>query len=255
MTQRESHITTIYPIAGGNGAAYTTMNLARALRNVEKYKKIAVVDFDFSSPVLGEGLHEDDTHGIDMLVDKINGDILTNDSFLENMVELKNDIHLLRGTRLGHRFPFVHQEHLEVIVQLLKEEYDYVFIAASDDVTDGGTGTALYYADTVVVVGRYTQKNQYKLKDAISAVDNYASTKDIALIYNLYEDQNKLEFSHMLPKEWEFCGTVPYDSSAIDNHQSIAGGFSFGRGKEADLSKETYQEVFDKFFKIKEGDD
>lgn len=255
MTQRNSHITTVYPIAGGNGAAYTTIQLARALRQIEKYKKIAVVDFDFSSPVLGEGLHEDDIHGIDMLVDKINGNILQTDSFLENMIELKNDIHLLRGTQLGYRFPFVEQSHLEVIIKFLREEYDYIFIAISDETTDGGTGTALYHADTTVVVGRYTQKNQYKLKDAIHTVENFITTKDIALIYNLYEDQNKLEFSNQLPKEWRFCGTVPYDTSTIDNHQSIAGGFSFGRGREADLAKETYQEIFDNFFNIEEGDE
>lgn len=253
MTERNSHITTIYPIAGGNGSAFTTIQLARALREKEKYAKIAVVDFDFASPVLGEGLHDDDAHGIDMLVDKINGDILTTDSFLENMVELKNDIHLLRGTKLGHRFPFVGQEHLEPIIKFLREEYDYVFIATSDEITDGGTGTALYHADTVVVVGRYTQKNQYKIKDAISAVENYVVTKNIALIYNQYNDQNKLEFSNSLPDHWDFCGTVPFDNGAIDNHQSIAGGFSFGRGKEAELAKETYNEIFGKFLPIEEG--
>lgn len=255
MTNRNSHITTVFPVAGGNGSAYTTIQMARALRQVEKYKKIAVVDFDFASPILGEGLHDDKIHGIDMLVDKLNGGILTTDSFLENMIDLKNDIHLLRGTQLGYRFPFVEQEHLEEIIKFLREEYDYIFISVSDELTDGGTGTALYHADTVIVVGRYTQKNQYKLKEAIHTIENYVSTEDVALIYNQYVDQNKLEFSAQIPNDWVFCGTVPYMPGTIDNHSSIISGFSFGKGKDADIAKETYEEIIEKFFKLDEGED
>lgn len=255
MTQKKSQITTIYPIAGGNGAAYTTIELARALRVKEKYAKIAVVDFDFESPVLGEGLHDDDTHGIDMLVDKINGDILTNEIFLENMVKLKDDIHLLRGTTLGYRFPFVNQEHLEAIIEVLRDEYDYIFISSSDDALDGGTGTALYHADNVVIVGRYTNKNKYKLRDGVNTVETYAQAKNFALIYNLYEGQNKLEFSDEIPEHWEFCGTVPYSAGSIDNQTSITGGFSFGKGKDADLARETYEEIIERFLIVEEGED
>lgn len=254
MTQRESQITTIYPIAGGNGAAYMTLQLAYALREVEKHKKIAVVDFDFNSPVLGEGLHEDDVHGIDMLVDKMNGNLLTNSSFLENMIKLKKEIHLLRGSQLSHRFPFVSKEHLDGIVALLKEEYDYIFIATGDNASDGAVPTALFHADHLLVVGRYTQKNKWRLKEAVNCVSTYAQTQDVAVAYNMYEDQNKLDFSKQLPSHWKVAGIVPYNPLSIDSKNVVSsGGFPLGKGKKSEGAKETLGELIQQYFQLGGG--
>lgn len=251
MTHRESHVTTIYPIAGGNGAAYVTIQMAYAFREVEKHKKIAVVDFDFNSPTLAAGLHEDNAHGIDRLVDKLNGNLLTTDGFLENMIKLKKDIHLLRGSQLAHRFPFVSQAHLDQIVGLLREEYDYIFIATSEKASDGGTPVALFHADTIAVVGRYTHKNEWRLKEAISTVKGYAQTKTVAVVYNLFEDQNKMDFSKQLPESWKVAGTLPYLPSGIDNKNVTGqGALSFTKGKRSDETKNTYESLFHTFFKI-----
>lgn len=251
MTKRESHVTTIYPIAGGNGAAHVTVQMAYALRDVEKHKKIAIVDFDFNSPVLAAGLHDDEAHGIDRLVDKLNGDLLTTDGFLENMIKLKKDIHLLRGSQLAHRFPFVSQGHLDAIVALLREEYDYVFIATSTNASDGGTPAGLYHADHIAVVGRYTQKNNWRLKDAVSTVKGYAKTQDVALVYNFYEDQNKLDFSKRLPQSWIVAGTLPYVPAGIDNKNVTSQNpLAFTKGKRSDEAKNTYQALFQTFYKI-----
>lgn len=240
MAQRNAKVITVYPIAGGNGASYLTVQIARELRQVEKYRKIAIVDFDFDAPVLAEGLHEDDVHGIDMLVDKLNGSILTNESFLENMVQLKDDIHLLRGSQLGHRFPFVLQEHLDAIMAKLREEYDYIIVAAGSDATNGGTPSALFHADHVVVVGRFTQKNEWRLKDALATLKAYRQTDAITLVYNLYEGQNKLDFSQRIPKEWTVAGLIDYDASTIDNKPS---GLKLAKGKKKENTKETYKKL------------
>lgn len=91
--KNEAIITTVYPVVNGNGANYIAMNLAYAAKKKDPHAKIAVVDFGFQPSLLGFQFVQDECyHGIDNLIDKINGGFLDEDLFTENMVMLKEDI-------------------------------------------------------------------------------------------------------------------------------------------------------------------
>lgn len=242
--ETEGNIITVYPVSGGNGANYIAVNLAYALREKDPYKKIAIVDFDFANPYMATSMTTDDVHGLDNLIDKINGNFLNEEMFEENMIHLKEDIHLLKGTKMG-RFNLVKQEHLKQITDHLRALYDVVFIATSHSATDGGTAVGLYSADHLLVVGRYNSKNAVLAQKAMEAIQTYSSTSDVALVYNYYTNQNGIDFSEVFG-QWSTLGTIPYLPDTVDNQDVGGKGLSPIRRKK-NASQEVYEQILDAF--------
>lgn len=245
-TEKQGILTTVYPVVNGNGANYIAMNLAYAAREIHEHAKIAVVDFDFSNPYLGIGMHDDRIHGIDNLIDKLNGDFLDVELFEENMITLKEDIKLLRGTQMGRFYNMVRQEHLEAIIALLKQRYDYIFIAANADATDGGTSMALFHADNIVVLGRYNYKNYFMAQKTVQNLDALSGSAQVGVLYNLFNGQNSLDFSEHF-SEWTVFGTVPYLPDTIDNGNLTGRGLQIVKRSKRDEAKETYLNVLTAF--------
>lgn len=239
-------ITTVYPLAGGNGANYLAMNLAYKLREKEKIAKIAVFDFDLDNPTLGEGMHEDSVHGLDKLVDKVNGSLLNRENLLENMVTLKKEIDLLRGSELSHRFPFVKKNHLEEVLNVAKEVYDYIVISTGDKPDNVGVPVSLHHADNLLLVGRYTQKNQWRIKDAVKTVGNYASPQKAGVVYNFFNGTNDINLGEHLG-ELDVLGSIPYTPGTEDTLHLVK-GFSLKRSKNNEQTKETLEETYSFFF-------
>lgn len=240
----EGKIITIFPVAGGNGASYTAVNLAYALREKDPYKKIAIADFDFAHPFLGAGLTADTVHGIDNLVDKLNGDFLDNELFMENMIKLRENIDLLRGTQLG-RFNLVKQDHLKKISEFLKEEYDVVIIVTNHAVTDGGTAVGLYVADHTLVIGRYNAANALLAQKTVDAVRTYGGKGDVGVLYNFYQNQNGIDFSEVF-EDWPIFGTLPYLPDTVDNQHLISKGLSPMK-KRKNATQDVYEQIIQAF--------
>lgn len=240
----EAMITTVYPVANGNGASYIAMNLAYETREKNPHAKIAVVDFDFTSPFLGESFTDDNVHGIDNLIDKINGNFLDAELFQENMIPLRNDIALLKGTQMG-RFNIVKQEHLTVIIEFLKELYDYVFIATNAEATDGGTPVGLFSAKNILIVGRYNYKNEQLANKAVQAISSLTSGADIGIVYNFYHSQNGIDFSERF-SQWRVFGTIPYLPETVDNQNLTGKGLNIIK-KKKDATQELYDTILSDF--------
>lgn len=244
--EKKGILTTVYPVVNGNGANYIAMNLAYAAREIHEHAKIAVVDFDFSNPYLGIGMHDDIIHGIDNLIDKINGDFLDAELFEENMITLKDDIKLLRGTQMGRFYNMVRQEHLEAIIVLLKQRYDYVFIAANAEATDGGTAMALFHANNILLLGRYNYKNYFMASKAVKNLEALSGSAQIGVVYNMFNGQNSIDFGENF-SEWTVHGTIPYLPDTIDNGNLSGRGLQIVKRSKRDETKETYQNVLTAF--------
>lgn len=245
--ERSAVITTVYPVVNGNGANYVALNLAYAVRAQDQYSQIAVVDFDFENPYLGVGLHGDTTHGIDNLIDKLNGRFLDNQLFKENMIELKENIHLLQGTKMGRFKNLVRQEHIEQILEFLRKNYEYVFITTNASPSDGGTPVSLFNADNLLVVGRHTNKNEILAEKASRTIENYSKAKNMGLIYNLYSGTNDRDFSTYF-SHLQVFGTIPYLPDTVDGDNLVGRGLQIlRRNKRDDASTATYANIMAAF--------
>ena len=126
------------PIVIGNGSKYIATNLSHYTKILYPTKKVALVDFDFKNPYLAERLSLHDTiHSIDNLIDKIDGNFLNETLFFENMIKLKNGVDLLKGTKITHNVKLIQKNHIEKIISILKNNYDYVFMTVSNEVLAG----------------------------------------------------------------------------------------------------------------------
>lgn len=242
--KNEGRIITVHPVTGGNGANYIAVNLAYALREKDPYTRIAIVDFDFTNPHLALSLTTDNVHGIDNLVDKINGRFLDTDMFKENMITLKEEIHLLKGTQLG-RFNLVKQTHLKEIVTYLRALYDVVIISTSHDVSDGGTVTALNEADNILVVARYNEVNALVAEKTVENVQTYQSESEVGVVYNYYHNENGLDFTEVFD-EFETFGNIPYLNETVDN-QHLSGNVLSGLKRRKNTTQEVYHEILTSF--------
>lgn len=241
---QEPKIITIHPVAGGNGANYVAINLAYAIREKDPYKKIAIADFDFTNPYLGAGLTSDTIHGIDNLVDKLNGEFLDKELFQENMIKLRENVDLLRGTQLG-RFNLVKQDHLKSISEFLKELYDVTIIVTNHSPTDGGTAVGLYVADHTLIVGRYNTANALLAQKTVDTIRTYGGKGDVGVLYNFYQNQNGIDFSEVF-EHWPVLGTLQYLPDTVDNQHLVAKGLSPMK-KRKTATQDVYDQIITAF--------
>lgn len=212
----ETTITAVYPVVNGNGANFITTNLAFATKEKHPHARIAIIDFDFSNPNLGAALTEDEVHGIDNLIDKIHGGILDKTLFIENMIELREGVELLRGSKMGHFKNFIMQDHLEMILDMASDIYDYIFVSCNASHLDTGTPIALLKANRLVVVGRHNHINEDRTKHTATLIEELYGKELVGVVYNYYAGQLKADVSSSFAK-YETVGLVPFDPESIDN--------------------------------------
>lgn len=218
----KSRIITVIPTNAGAGAKFTTLLLAESVLANEPNAKVAVVDFDFRHPYLGAYLTpEDKFHGIDNLLEKIDANFLTKDLFRENMVRISGTtIDVLKGTRLGNRYDFIRQDHVETIINFLRNEYDYSFIAVNRMDDNSGTAFALFRADDVVIVASQDYPGVLEINKTIDIVEHYQSSKTpIKLFINRRDyrfDEIRYE-KEASTRNLEVIGSIKYDPTYVDN--------------------------------------
>lgn len=219
---RKSKIITIVPTNTGAGAKFTTVLLAQSILANDPNAKVAIVDFDFRNPYLAAYLTpEDSFHGVDNLLEKIDANYLTRELFKENMVKISGtNINVLKGTKLGGRYDFITKDHVEKIISLLREEYDYSLIAVNSRGDNSGTVFALNKADEVVVVASQDYMGATKLNATIDMVETYRSIRSrIKLFINRRDYRyDEIRFEKETDERGlEVIGSLPYDPTYVDN--------------------------------------
>lgn len=231
----KAKIITVYPVMAGNGAKFVSTNLANSLKEEFADKKVALVDFDLKKPYLAHSLSEfDDIHGLDTLVEKIDGNILSNDLFLENMIHMKNNVELLKGTKLIGKYKGFTTEHITSVIEYLQDLYDYVVISVASEADNAGTVHALNKADEIVVVMRNNLAN-LKMFDISMTLINHYKKKDTGLkgMYNMFIQNSKTDLGNVVRDYGiEVIGIVEYDETSYDNMNLVNGnGKAFFRAK------------------------
>lgn len=207
------------PVVTGNGSKYIATNLAYYTKKQFPSKKVALVDFDFKQPYLAERLSLHDTiHSIDNLLDKIDGDFLNSELFKENMIVLKEGVHLLKGTRLTNNIGLIKKHHIEKMLDLLKADYDYVFIAVSNEALSG-TVYSLFQADEVILVCKNNYANFREVNRVNKLIKHYKSEEtNLNLFINQYSDSSDVNFNEfMKANNIQNIELIPYMEETFDN--------------------------------------
>jgi len=237
------------PIVVGNGSKYIATNLAYHTKKQYPTKKVALIDFDFKQPYLAEKLSLHDTiHTIDNLIDKIDGNFLTNELFKENMITLKEGVHLLKGTKLTNNIDLIKKYHIEKILEILKQDYDYVFIAVSNEILSG-TVYSLFEADEIVLVSKNNYTNFREANRVFKLINNYKGEKaNLNLFINQYSENSDVNFNEFVSKnDIKNIELIPHMEETFDNadlDKSIIMSKVF---KNKSKSQEVFEEIIEKF--------
>lgn len=217
--ENKAKMITVYPIVAGNGAKFVATNIAHYLKVANPTKKIALVDFNLKQPYLTHALTtHDEIHGIDNLIDKIDGNLLTDELFVENMVMMKNNVEVLKGTKLVGKHKVFNEKHMKTIVEHLKNIYDYVIAVVSPDTDNAGTVYGLHEADSVVMVARNNVANVKTAYRALNIVQQYKKSNDVVkFVYNMHTSNSNDLSNFVKDSNLEVLGLVEYDDTAIDN--------------------------------------
>lgn len=244
--KNNSQMIVCYPVLPGNGSKFTATNLAYAYKDAHPEKKVALVDFDLKMPYLAGLLStSDNVHGLDNLIEKIDGEFLDEQMFEENMIEMKNGVELLKGTKIKHTYNFIGKHHMEQIISLLRKKYDVIFTSVASEADNVGTNSVLFDADKIVMVTRNDFRNHVQFEDAVTIVNHYGkddSSKSV--LFNMYDEQSNLDYSQLLKyNELDVVGYVSFDMDNLDNRNlsSNKGGKFFGR-----KGTSTYDDVLTK---------
>jgi MinD-like ATPase involved in chromosome partitioning or flagellar assembly len=217
--ENKAKMITVYPIVAGNGAKFVGTNIAHYLKVANPTKKIALVDFNLKQPYLAHALTtHDEIHGIDNLIDKVDGNLLTDELFVENMVMMKNNVEVLKGTKLIGKHKVFTEKHMKVIIEHLKGIYDYVIAVVSPEVDNAGTVYGIHEADSVVMVARNNVANVKSAFRALGIIEQYKKTTDsVKMVYNMHTSSSSDLTNFVKDSELEVLGLVDYDESAVDN--------------------------------------
>ena len=239
--ENKAKMITVYPIVAGNGAKFIGTNVAHYLKVAHPTKKVALVDFNMKQPYLVHALStHDEIHGIDNLIDKIDGNHLTDELFMENMVMLKNNVEVLKGTKMIGKHKVFTDKHMKAVVEHLRNIYDYVVAVVSPDVDNAGTVFGLHEADSVVMVGRNNVSNAKSAFRALGIVNQYKKTSEpIKMVYNMHTANSSNLAEFIKDSGIEVLGLVEYDENAIDNLD-----LNGGQGVKFFKSKSKNQDVF-----------
>lgn len=236
------------PVITGNGAKYTATNLAHYTKTLLPTKRVALVDFDFKYPYLAEKLSLHDTiHSIDNLTDKIDGGFLDSKLFLENMIKLKNGVDLLKGTKLSHSLNLIKKHHIEKIIELLKEEYDYVFVSATNEALSG-TIYSMFNADKIILVAKNNYSNYKELKKVLKLVNNYkGQNTEIDFIINQCSDVSSVTFtSYFNENNIKNIELIPYDENTFDNSDLDKNAIAQKMFKSKNKVNEVFENIVDR---------
>lgn len=236
MSNENMHgkIVVTYPVAQGVGGKFVTTNVASVYKERYPEKKVALVDFDFKAPYLAGYLTDNDKiHGIDNLIEKIDGGFLDEELFMENMVKMDNGIELLKGTKLRNNHYFIEPKHIQEIIQHLRNSYDAVFVAISSVHDNAGTTTALFEADELLMVSRNDFTCFTLAENALEIVNHYKK-EDVPLkwVYNQFNDASNMDFNTFIGENGlQVVGIIPFNKESIDNRDLKGKAFNLIKRK------------------------
>lgn len=207
--KKPGKIISIFSTKGGVGKSLITVNLAVAMKQLSG-KKIAIVDLDLQ--------FGDVTMLMDLLPRRTISDLAAEPDQLDSatidsyMIEHSSGVKVLPAPLRPELAEAIHGKHIEHVLRVLKDEYDYILID-TDQSFDDITLTALDISDIILIITTLdvlTIKNVKLGLEAMASL-HYESSK-IKLILNrstsemglsINDLQNSLKYpvSNSLPSD------------------------------------------------------
>ena len=215
-----SKIITIYSVVQGNGAKFVATNLSNSYKKLNPDAKVALVDFDFRYPFLASAIApQDEIHGIDNLIEKIDGQFLDKSLFEENMIHLKNGVHLLKGTKLQNKHSLIERSHIEKVIECVKQIYDLTIIVANSDFDNSGSIYSAIHSDEIILIGQANYSTYLNLGNVCKKVNHYSqiNCKKWFLYNKFYESKHVDLKDSIIKNSLTVLGVVPLMNDAIDN--------------------------------------
>lgn len=229
-------IITVIPTNHGAGGKFCATSIAYGLR--QKYSdartRICLVDFDFKNPYLAMSLLsqvisvQNDTRGVDSLLEKIDSNTLTDSLFNDNMIKVEGQFDILRGSKLNNAYEMFNRNHIETILEYLKDRYEYIIISVSPETDNAGTVFGLMHADKIVLVSRMNSESFLNFGKGISNIKHFRSGEDkkANIIFNHRTMTNDIDFAPKLAHfkdDINVLGYISYNDSLIDNRNISIG--------------------------------
>lgn len=239
------------PVLQGNGSKFTATNLAHYTKTLYPSKRVALIDFDINTPYLAERLAiQDTTHSIDNLTDIIDGNYLDFSLFEQNMIVLKSGVQLLKGTKMVGAKNLINKSHIETIISLLKENYDYVYISVSNEISPG-TVYGLFNADEILLITRNNYPNYAHIERVLKLINNYKNNDSkVRLVINQYSDLSEVSFNSVI-KKYNIVDTelIPYIPECFDHNDLDKGLISGNFFKSKNKAQEPFETLINKIIK------
>jgi len=212
-------VTVLMSAVQGNGAKYVATNLATEVKRKENEKKVLLVDFDFENPFLAHAfIKHDEVHGIDNLINNITDDGLSDELFLEDMIQTKMGVDVLRGTRFIEKVKMFSKQHIQVILEKAKQHYHYVFIVVNAKANNAGTIVSLMEADKVLMVLRNNYANLLKVERVLKLIKQYSTVETVHVAFNFKNLNSKLDINEKFENyNVVVLEVLEYDEKSIDN--------------------------------------
>jgi len=212
-------IATITSAVQGNGSKYLATNLAFDIKKRKKDKRVLLIDFDFDNPFLAYPfVSHDEVHGIDNLVNSITENEVSDELFLENIIETSVGVHVLRGTRFIEKPKMFSQQKIGVILKKAKQLYDHTYVVVNCKANNAGTIVSLMETDQVILVLRNNHSNLMRVERALKLIQQYSSVNEIKVVYNFKNVHIDVDINSKFESyPVKILGVLEYEEKGIDN--------------------------------------
>lgn len=220
----DSKVITVIPVYTGAGGKFISTNLAFALASkLGKSIKVALVDFNFKYPYLAEVLCDvNNQKSIDNLIPSIDGEVLSEELFNDNLIKLGNqdfNLDLLKGTKKPQNYNYFEDKHILTLLKYLKNTYNYIIINVDGNFDNAGTVTSVSNSDIICVVANNNIQSQHYLTNILNKLVAYGGDKPVNVILNkANSDISHVDLVGLCQKEGlPVIGVIPYSNSSVDN--------------------------------------
>jgi len=201
-----------------NGAKYVAMNLGYFTKKRKK-GKILLVDMDFENPTLGYSYTQDSPYSIDNLM-PIKDD-LKKANLINNITQTKLGVDILKGSFM-YSGNYIPPELTATILNLAKEEYDYIFVVTQSNLENANNVIALLNNDKVILVLRNNYSNALKITRFLENIKRFLKTEQaVNIIMNYVSYNNVLNISETIKNignaNVNYLGILYYDTKSTDN--------------------------------------
>lgn len=232
----------------GAGSKFMAANFAHYTKQQYPGMRVALLDFDFTYPYLAERLAlHDSVHSIDNLTDKIDGGFLDDKLFTENMVTLRSGVELLKGTQFAGNYHVVGKSHIDQIMALAKEQYDYVFVAVGSEM-HAGIAYSLFHADQVFAVAQNNYANFRRMPNLSEVLGHCTQTgTPIHFIINQYVEASDVVFTEFIEAHRiQHIELVPYIEEAFDHTDLTKGLIASKLFKQRKQAQDVFEQLIAK---------